>query len=353
MMSDAADVPSACATSDPLLRCLRAKHIIYIGDSTVRFEYLALVSRIHRALKASQCMERRHRNCCAATQRNETAAECERSYGLWSRFYALSTNSFDGRMTCDCYRLAPQNESLDCCDRAVENRVYDGGDFKLSYFQWFGDVHQPRGNLILARHPEHSQLCATGKGSAWRWSEPIDAFVARLTNLAPTHVILNAGHWRTHSLSEALWRSLAQAGAALRRSTGATIFWRTTPRNPTGREKSKPWGADEEVSTHWFREAGWEIYDAAAVVKAFRLGEKPPRYALWFGTFKSATDAHLVPKADSALAHHVATALLRCCVGEWSGDDEAVFAWTKGRQGSWSKGYQPPKEVGGRCKDLA
>ena len=37
MMSDAADVPSACATSDPLLRCLRAKHIIYIGDSTVRF----------------------------------------------------------------------------------------------------------------------------------------------------------------------------------------------------------------------------------------------------------------------------------------------------------------------------
>ena len=49
MMSDAADVPPACATSDPLLRCLRAKHIIYIGDSTVRFEYLALVSRIHRA----------------------------------------------------------------------------------------------------------------------------------------------------------------------------------------------------------------------------------------------------------------------------------------------------------------
>ena len=56
-----------------------------------------------------------------------------------------------------------------------------------------------------------------------------------------------------------------------------------------------------------------EGFDAAAVVKAFRLGEKPPRYALWFGTFKSATDAHLVPKADSALAHHVATALLRVC----------------------------------------
>ena len=75
-------------------------------------------------------------------------------------------------------------------------------------------------------------------------------------------------------------------------------------------------GADEEVSTHWFREAGWEIYDAAAVVKAFRLGEKPPRYALWFGTFKS--DGR-PPRAKGRLApaQAVATALLRCCVGEW------------------------------------
>ena len=77
-------------------------------------------------------------------------------------------------MVCDCMRITPRDPHADSLSQTVKNRVYYGphAAFRLAYFQWFGQLHAPRGSLDVERalgaatHPEPARLpCPPGFGS--------------------------------------------------------------------------------------------------------------------------------------------------------------------------------------------
>lgn len=313
--------------------CLTGVNVLFIGDSTMRYEYLALVNRLHKARQhgshnlstagASPPLTAPH---LPATSAHSTDG-CQPSRQYWLNFYEQTTEAFGDRMLCDCFRLEPDNNKADCCDQTVENRVYYGGSYRLAYLQWFGQYHMPRGNVPLkhALHAFHRAAlptrCPPGYGSRFGWSwnySVVDLLRHELSGTKPTHIIMNAGHWGTSDLSASFWRDLAAAGARLRRVHSARVIWRTTVRQTKQLEsaqlaaKSKnrmPWGSKVDAPLEPFVTAGWEVYDADTLVRrtAERLGHAD--------SMVFADGIHLRPDYDELLVTHVLSTYLGCCDG--------------------------------------
>lgn len=336
--------------------CLTGVNALFIGDSTTRFEYLTLVDRLHKQTADTRHGAARHDNRSAAgvhasppsPPRSPPAKEhaeyawmphgvlptgahnatngCESSPPFHVSFYEESTSRFGDRMLCDCFRLAPSDPSADCCDQAVENRVYYGGSYRLSYLQWFGQYHMPRGNVPLhdALHALHRDAlparCPPGYGarSGWRWSySVVDLLRHALSGAKVTHVIMNAGVWGTSNLSASFWQDLAAAGARLRTVHGTRVLWRTTVRPArqqgpvaaramaTKPAVTRPWSSKDDVPLEPFLSAGWEVYDANALVRRAARGLGLNRSSQVFSD-----GIHLWPKFNEVLVTHVLSAYL-------------------------------------------
>ncbi len=73
--------------------CIRPKeHIVFVGDSVSRYQYLALVYAVHfgRPMPLSPGIEKSITN--------------EKSFSSWQEFYAVTTHIFSPYMMCDCMR---------------------------------------------------------------------------------------------------------------------------------------------------------------------------------------------------------------------------------------------------------
>lgn len=224
--------------------CLQRANVVYIGDSTLRYEYLELARRLHaRYFSQTNSTPASHEHKQA---RAHSSAACLPSPGYFGCMYNETTDEFDGRMICDCMRLDCKLGRQPCSDdllgQTVENRVYYGrnsgqsGFLRLSFFQWFGHSYMPRGSLdvlhaLKARDPSnHTHLpCAPGYGvpDSWRWNASVEELLRRLSLVKPTHVIINSGHWASSRFTAEQWAGIRSAGDALR---PARVFWRTTPR---------------------------------------------------------------------------------------------------------------------------
>ena len=255
---------------------------------------------------------------------DNNSSPCGPSESGWLRFYEGSSKGV--RFLCDCFRLPPRVPN-DCCDQTVENRVYYGGErsnsFHLAYIQWFGQSHMPRGNLDLhhALHASNADAiplpCNPGHGAefGWAWARSVIDLVESLGAARPTHMILNAGLWRTSNLTKAFWHALASAGAHLQSRHGTRILWRTTPRHEFAQlswkmsgNELQPWKSFTDVDIKPFVDAGWEIYDAAELVRQFATAQRLTSDQIYLYD-----RIHLADAANEILAQHVEKRVLGCC----------------------------------------
>eukprot|EP00927_Polykrikos_kofoidii_P066185 TRINITY_DN61832_c0_g1_i1.p1 TRINITY_DN61832_c0_g1~~TRINITY_DN61832_c0_g1_i1.p1 ORF type:complete len:346 (+),score=31.80 TRINITY_DN61832_c0_g1_i1:57-1094(+) len=259
-----------------LRQCASGKRIVYIGDSTFRYEYMAMAYFIEhgRWPTGSNTL-----NPDPSSEMNVISyfrtvgvpqypliPGCVSGGGqVWEPLYRYTNALLNNNEACDCFRMDNDGQGT----TATENRMYKSADgsVSVSYFQWFGEMASPRGTMdILARASKHiAPACPPGQklsgSSEWRMDLP--AFVSTVVRqLRPTHLIIALAWWPSPHLDQSFWSSLATAGAAAVSDTGGIVYWRTTP---------KPHGQTAPSETfsqygHFFQQAGWQIYSAEAFI---------------------------------------------------------------------------------------
>jgi hypothetical protein len=163
-------------------------HVVFVGDSTSRYQFLTLAHLLHFQTRVPQ--------------------ELVVGLGMtWPAFFNATTNHFDGAMSCDCYRPPKGrwcNARFGICDYIGhfgeiihENRQYlhpsrqlvltyisSMGDWPIHGFTDFDKLHE--GRISTVPRP-------------YRWKVSVLRLLQQsIFRLQPraTHVIMNCGLWR-------------------------------------------------------------------------------------------------------------------------------------------------------------
>jgi hypothetical protein len=218
-------------------------HIVMIGDSITRYQYLDLVYRLHFCSGAKG----------GSVRKNTSAGTCRPPDSLvfvdnwrhlkvkngkktrtvppdFMNFFASSTKLFNGSMTCDCSRAREKFPQV--VHSMIENRSYRHPTRKLyvSYLQLVGS------HTMMARAALDSRSEITGLPN-----NAVVSLVNRMTDKffyhgislltfatefaprispKPTHFVINSGNWYSGDLAP----TIPQVIRALHRISGLVVF---------------------------------------------------------------------------------------------------------------------------------
>ena len=227
--------------------CARPReHIVFMGDSLTRYQWLALAASFHRKVELS------------GTEYPSLVKE--REWRHWMPFYNGSTELLMPNSRCDCHRSFARPVG----SKTVENRYYwttEGGDLNLSFVQVLNPESifghwMPTGPLSEERHrhPIHQEFAPQ-----WRmeWQECMRKVVAKLQP-PPTVLVLNMGLWSgppNASYAADLERTARSVAPRIR------VLWKTTTRM----RKSGPtkWLRTDLLPRRVFP----EVFDAARLTR--------------------------------------------------------------------------------------
>ena len=147
-------------------------HLVYIGDSLLRYQYLAFVYSVHFHVAAVPTFVIR-----------------ETLFSTWNEFYSATSDIFRNHMLCDCFRTKDVDYKLSAIR---ENRYYYHPNLPLhlTYFEKFGD--------LSAHGLEFSEIekyqYEEDRKDSWEfdWEGILTERVAKL-NPQVSAVIMNAG----------------------------------------------------------------------------------------------------------------------------------------------------------------
>lgn len=258
---------------------------------------------------------------CAAQLYEPHVLSGAHSIGLYSAIMRYVHGLIGDQELCDC----SPGPTL-CCTERFDNRVFRlkgeteaNGAYpgSLSYFQLLGDQAPTRGTLELrhmAAYAEHGTRptpkqfpCPAGFARNWTWEYSVPVLLNRLGVLRPTHLVLNMGHWVYNHHDTGWWKAIAAAGRKLQHQHGTVLLWRThpLPANEFTREEGQlPYGVTPHLAlklSEIFQAAKWQVYDAAAVVRAFQFQGGRLDSAI----FNPTDRVHLSVEANGALVKHL------------------------------------------------
>ena len=303
-ISGSASAPeSLCFDRNDKQTCLPpGTHILFMGDSLIRYQYLALVYALHNSgipLKAPPIGTddaRRYANVSNNIVDQHTWRD-------WLEFFEGTSEAFYPFELCNCYRAG--GESFNPSARpAFENRYmyHPAFDVSVTYISVFGlaplvgnfwpsaantpDCRQPAGrtaltqeNLavrfddsytfaIMANLTSNRTLSRHFNRNDWQlsWVEVLRQLAFYLPPRPPTAVVLNSGHH--HLFDDAEDSHLAQQlRAAAQQVSDCSLWQTTTPSREMFREARM---FSEAVARSIFNN---DIFDAAAVVRKAGLSE--------------------------------------------------------------------------------
>ncbi len=272
--------PSATAAR----RCLRRRHVLFLGDSLSRYGYLVLAHFLVNGVWPSDeplLTDRSGKSICSQGPFKED----------WNAYYAYSSSLLRGHEVCDCTRAHTLRRGRCKTPEATmtENRylrvpAHDGGDggqvsivSQLCQPEWY-----PHGDNLLGSYEEMREGMARVVATSCRarhacpnaWRHNISAFMAEaLPALGVTDVIFNTGHhWTPAQLpaatAERFMTDIFEAAAAAVRGRGGGAWWRTTSINrrfvtegpPLRNMVQRPIEPNPEVQ-RWARVAGLRVLD--------------------------------------------------------------------------------------------
>ena len=184
-------------------------HLIFVGDSLTRYQFLALA---YRALGVGI--------------QTPDYMVSERMFKDWHTFYVNTTTELRS-CVCDCFRTSEALTIDDAFVTARENRHCKRGGADLSYFQLFGDTFSMHGGQ-LPNETQYSSIASVFERDVWRYENVSDFFLnyARKLVPPPTAIVLNAGLWSHERILRELPAVLSAASVA-----GSRVFWKeTSPR---------------------------------------------------------------------------------------------------------------------------
>ena len=224
--------------------CARAgEHIVFMGDSLTRYQWLALAASFHRRVELS------------GTEFPSLVKE--REWRHWMPFYNGSTERLAPNSRCDCHRSFARPVG----SKTVENRYFwlDGERLNLSFVQVLTPEAvlghwMPTGDLSDERHRAHIH---PDFGPRWRlsWQRCMREVVAKLQP-PPTVLVLNMGLWSGPPNA-----SYAAELERTARAVAPRVVWKTTTRM----RKSGPskWLRTDLLPRRVFR----EVFDAARLTR--------------------------------------------------------------------------------------
>mmetsp|Transcript_25247 Transcript_25247/g.39624 ORF Transcript_25247/g.39624 Transcript_25247/m.39624 type:complete len:378 (+) Transcript_25247:1704-2837(+) len=268
--------------------CLRNKHVLIIGDSVSRYQYMSLASFLHSGFpEASGNHEKGANNVCMPGN----------VWGSWKRFYLRSSAHFEGRELCDCFRPeGPWNPDFE--KRTEENRFLSlpEHNLSLSYLQVFGGFpmhgHFPgrcrgstqvpmcsrlnvsRAEVSRATHvltnEEYDSNPLLDQGNVFDWQSSVHATVRDLVpNMEVDVLIYNTGLWGELK-NATMVGDVMSAGSEVVKAGGSCFWKRTTKRfkcqggdRRCFRDRWAPEEVADAVPVDQAKDKGWGIMDIA------------------------------------------------------------------------------------------
>ncbi|KAK9833000.1 hypothetical protein WJX74_003988 [Apatococcus lobatus] len=207
--------------ADEARQCLANRHVVFVGDSVTRYQYLSLV----QFLSQKQWMWR-------YGQGPDYCLALEGEWPNWSTFYregnARISNGTDGvaEEKCDCYRADDGNWAID----NREGKIRENREFTLHHFPLNGMTEHP-----VKLHVSYFQVMDRPTFE----QGGLNALVRALKHVGhprtpPDAIIMNQGLWAmfTDTITETLedhFRTIIQTGSNLATHQRSThLFWKTT-----------------------------------------------------------------------------------------------------------------------------
>lgn len=303
-----------------LLSCLDEKRIVFIGPSTSKLDYLALTFfKEYGRWPDQDEVSFGETGKWSGSGPNplyspileygmdikervppKPVGQCK--IGTTEAFSWYSNRILNGHEVCDCYKVGGWEGPKDVYNQ-TENRIYTKGSTTIAYFQWFGDVVDPRGTFSfwpLQQNPPQKvdQTCPAGqfKGS-WLWSQPLAQFMTTtVAHFQPTHLVVDAAYWPIKPKDTLFWESVSAAGVAAILSSHGKVLWRTPPkRSDYPAEKEHAGSVDQNI----FLSKSWQVWDAQDTVRQFQ-GKRTDDELFYDNT-------HLRPQAQCHLMQNFLT----------------------------------------------
>jgi hypothetical protein len=189
------DQEASSATRTPPRTTLRDIHIVMIGDSLMRYQYLSLAYRLRYGVWFDTFQ--RYYNLV-----NERTFQNPFHKHTWGEFLFQTNRILQPNEVCDCWRQpnTPKGQI-----HVIENRYYYDPVFNNSvvYLRAMGHWHPMEGRLAPAQVRKQTrdwQMRAMNDylNLTWQykdWSNAIRHYVRHLRP-QPRHIIMNAGFWR-------------------------------------------------------------------------------------------------------------------------------------------------------------
>jgi hypothetical protein len=232
-------------THAAVTRCLRGRHLVFIGDSLARYQYLNLVQFLGTA-------------SWSFFARDAQLTESEREWKSWANFFRGTSARLFGHEICDCFRLddtgGPNFEG------AAENRYWHmpALGLRVSFISFMGTVHTPAFHALdwlnvtcnAGRSSPGQQhvLCAQAgcqPGACHQAAAPLapwpaamlEGALAQLAALAPVDALfINQGLFGNPGNLSAQGTAALVAPLLRARDRGQvrTLHWKTTTRSQRG-----------------------------------------------------------------------------------------------------------------------
>jgi len=235
---------------------LREKHLVFIGDSAMRYQYLNLAYHVAHGRGPPELLEgvlKRPRGV------NDTGAGQTDTSAVW---YALTNELFGGRNV---------SEVCDCCrdgSASFENRYFSAAhQIAITFIQWLGN-DTLRGHWSAAKQGLQKPAMWPGRCVLpVTWSLPADDPATLLRDVVlplypePTHVIMS--RHEGGSLAPDKFEELATFAATLT----PRFIWKTRTEALQQSEEDKLLEAERECTSA--RRHGWKCLDVYRIRSAF------------------------------------------------------------------------------------
>ena len=306
------------ATVANVASCLAGRHILILGDSIARYQYVNLVRFLERGVWDAE----------------EPPGEIEVSFNTnWNWYFNVTTARNGGREICDCWRGLVNDDW-----KSQENHYYfnEAAGVRITYLQVHGyknmtghsdaymgtDCMNARWEHWRRRHVDHRIVadadtlppppvcpqrgCNAGSCDIRvgpRWSYPVfDGMVGAVQRLQPDVVIVNSAYWELFrwpdqiaEVKTALRRVKAAGGSALKR-----LYWRTSTEGaPSGKPLDPHRNLAKPLEDALRAETGtWRMWEARAATLKLLLAANATEGGAASGWYDG---MHLTPETNKGM----------------------------------------------------
>jgi len=264
--------PGLVPSLDAVQSVLSGKHVVFVGDSLTRYQYINLVHWLRTGRWFADA---------------PPFSEWEKDWPSWPAFYEGTNNRLRGWEICDCFR-----DESNTWSSGSEHRYFNDPEraIRITYLQMFGLHNSPFNNLAWLnvdcmnekfsaalsvgsdcslRRNNISNVCAQtgclpGKCNAPAIASilpPFHTVSELISSILPVDMlIINSGFWSIDKLDrDVTENNLMPTLRRLKNLTGASVVWKTTTAISEGFQPR------DNEAREAFQSEGWPIYDSYGI----------------------------------------------------------------------------------------